>query len=52
MKFASGAVTATDGSLGDVHETLGGYLVVDVADPAEAVALATSWPIGETIEIR
>jgi hypothetical protein len=41
-----------DADSGGDHETLGGYLLVEVADRDEAVDLARSWPTGETIEVR
>ena len=46
------AVTVTEGPFADGSETLGGYVIVDVADRAEAVELAKTWPTGETIEVR
>jgi hypothetical protein len=48
----SGKVTVTEGPFAGDHETLGGYLLVEVADRDEAVDLAKSWPTGETIEVR
>jgi hypothetical protein len=47
-----GTVTVTESPFTDASETLGGYVIVDVADRAEAVELAKTWPTGETIEVR
>ena len=49
---AGGAATVTEGPFAGARETLGGYLLVDVANRDEAVELAKSWPTGETIEVR
>jgi hypothetical protein len=48
----SGAVTVAEEPFAGESETLGGFLLVDVADREEAVELAKSWPSGETIEVR
>ncbi len=48
----SGAVTVAEEPFAGERETLGGFLLVDVADREEAVELAKSWPSGETIEVR
>jgi hypothetical protein len=47
-----GTVTVTESPVTDSSETLGGYVIIDVADRAEAVELAKTWPTGETIEVR
>lgn len=47
-----GTVTVTDSPATGGSETLGGYVIIDVADRAEAVELAKTWPTGETIEVR
>jgi hypothetical protein len=47
-----GTVTVTESPFTDGSETLGGYVIVDVADRAEAVDLAKTWPTGETVEVR
>jgi len=51
--------TATDGTVsvtnGPVHggeETLGGWFLLNVADEAEAIALARSFPTPEALELR
>ncbi len=49
---SAGAVSVTEEPFAGESETLGGFLVVDVADREEAVELAKSWPTGETIEVR
>ena len=49
---ASGAVTVSEEPFAGQSETLGGFLLVDVADREEVVELAKSWPTGETIEVR
>src|SRR5690242_16684991 len=41
-----------DGPFAETKEALGSYAIVEVADRAEAVALAESWPGGGAIEIR
>ncbi len=53
VRFGSdGSATVTEGPFVEGSETLGGFVVVEVADRDEAVELAKSWPTGETIEIR
>ena len=47
-----GNMTATEGPFAGERETLGGFLLVEVADRDEAVEVAASWPTGETIEVR
>jgi hypothetical protein len=47
-----GTVTVTESPATGSSETLGGYVIVEVADRAEAVDLAKTWPTGETIEVR
>lgn len=43
----------TDGPFAGPAETLGGFVLVEVADRAAAVELATTWPpSGEALEIR
>jgi len=48
----SGGVTVTDAPFCGDRETLGGFLLIEVADREEAVDLAKTWPTGETIEVR
>lgn len=45
-------VTVTEGPFAGERETLGGYILVEVADRDEAVELAKTWPTAETIEVR
>ena len=47
-----GPVTVTEEPCAGESETLGGFILADVADRDEAVELARSWPTGETIEVR
>ncbi len=51
-RAGAGEVTVAEGPFAGAAETLGGFLLVDVADREEAVELAKSWPTEETIEIR
>ncbi len=44
-------VTVTEGPATE-PETLGGFVLVEVANRDEAVGLAKSWPTPETIEVR
>ena len=49
---SSGAVSVAEEPFAGENETLGGFILVDVANRDEAVELAKSWPTGETIEVR
>lgn len=49
---STGVVAVTEEPFAGASETLGGFLLVEVADRDEAVEPAKSWPTGETIEIR
>ena len=49
---SDGEVTGSEGPFAGVHETLGGYIVIEAADRDEAVEIAKSWPTEETIEVR
>ena len=49
---AAGGVTVTHGSFAGEGETLGGYLLIEVADRDEAVHLSKTWLTGETLEVR
>ncbi len=51
-RTAPGEANVVEGPFAGESETLGGFLLVEVADRNAAVALATSWPTGETIEVR
>lgn len=48
----SGEVSVSEAAFSGESETLGGYILVDVANRTEAVELAKSWPTSETIEVR
>lgn len=47
-----GSTSVTDGPFIEAKEMVGGYGIVEVADLDEAIALASSWPAPDTIEIR
>lgn len=47
-----GGVDIVEGPFAGERETLGGYLLIEAADRDEAVAIASTWPTGETIEVR
>ncbi|MGH3430627.1 MAG: YciI family protein, partial [Candidatus Dormibacteraceae bacterium] len=47
-----GDVSVREGAFSGEAETLGGYVLVDVANREEAVELAKTWPVPETIEVR
>lgn len=49
---ADGTATVTDGPFIEGKEMIGGYAILDVADLDEALALASSWPAADTIEVR
>ena len=48
----SGRPLVTDGPFAETKEVLGSYAIVEVADLAEAIAVAESWPAGGAVEIR
>jgi hypothetical protein len=48
----NGSRTVTDGPFIEAKEVIGGFAVFDVADEAEAIALAKEWPAGGTVEVR
>jgi hypothetical protein len=47
-----GGATVTDGPFVEGKEVVGGFAILDVADLDEALAIASSWPVPDTIEIR
>ena len=52
-RLPSGEATVTDRPFAGPDETLGGYMIVDVADRDEAIAVARTWPpTGEALEVR
>ncbi|GGK45034.1 YciI family protein [Nocardia camponoti] len=50
--YPDGSTTVTDTPAHPSDETLGGWFIVDVADRAEAIALAQTLPTPETVEVR
>ncbi len=52
VRFPDGSPVVTDGPATGDNETIGGYFIIQVADRAEAIEVAKTWPAGETIEIR
>ena len=49
---ADGPPTVTDGPFMEAKEVVGGYGILDVADLDEALAVASSWPAPNALEIR
>jgi hypothetical protein len=47
-----GRATVVDGPFVEAKEMLGGYAVLDVPDLDAAIALASSWPEPDTLEVR
>ena len=52
VRFNNGKPVVTDGPFIEGKESIGGYAEVDVADLDEAIAMAKTWPVLSTIEIR
>jgi len=52
VRVRDGERLLTDGPFAETREQLGGFYIVDVADLDEALALASSWPAPDIIEIR
>jgi hypothetical protein len=42
----------SDGPFAEAKETVGSYALVEVADEAEAIAVAKRWPAGGIVEVR
>lgn len=42
----------SDGPFLETKESVGSYAIVDVADEAEALAIARAWPGGGAVEVR
>jgi hypothetical protein len=42
----------SDGPFAEAKETVGSYALVEVADEAEAIAIAKRWPAGGIVEVR
>ena len=51
-RSVSGEVTVTDGPFIEGKEMVGGYGIFELPDLDAAIALASSWPAPDTIEIR
>lgn len=47
-----GRSTVTDGPFLEGKEMVGGYAILECASLDEALALAASWPLPDTLEIR
>jgi hypothetical protein len=52
VRQRNGKITVTDGPFAESKESIGGYALVDVKDLDEAIAMAKTWPVLSTIEIR
>ena len=54
VKFSRGAPTVTDGPFAETREQLGGYMLIDVKDLDEAIAIAARIPLARTstVEVR
>ena len=52
VRQRNGKITVTDGPFSESKEAVGGYALVDVKDLDEAIAMAKTWPVLSTIEIR
>ena len=54
LRLRDGKLTVTDGPSAETKEHLGGFIVIEAADLAEAIALAAKIPMVEigTIEVR
>lgn len=52
VRQRNGKISVTDGPFSESKESIGGYALVDVKDLDEAIAMAKTWPVLSTIEIR
>jgi hypothetical protein len=52
VRRQNGKIAVTDGPFIEAKESIGGYALVDVKDLDEAIAMAKTWPVLSTIEIR
>ena len=52
VRLRPGPPVMVDGPYLEGHEIVGGFAVVEVADLDEALAMATSLPVGHAVEIR
>jgi hypothetical protein len=48
----SGKPFVTDGPFIETKEAIGSYAVIEVPDRDAAIAVAQSWPVGGTVEVR
>ena len=48
----SEAPVVTDGPYPEAKETIGGFAIFDLANEAEAVELASTWPARGVVEVR
>jgi hypothetical protein len=47
-----GSTSVTDGPFIEGKEMVGGYAILDVADLDQALAVASSWPAPDVLEVR
>ena len=52
VRQRNGKITVTDGPFSESKEAIGGYALVEVKDLDAAIAVAKTWPVLQTIEIR
>ena len=56
VRVRSGETLVTDGPFAETKEQIGGFIVVEVASLAEAIAMAQGWPglawDGDAVEVR
>ncbi len=52
VRFNGEQPAVTDGPFMEAKESIGGYALVEVADLDEALAIAKTWPLRHTVEVR
>ena len=52
VRFTDGVPAVTDGPFIEAKETIGGFAIFEVADEAEAVELAKTWPAQGIVDVR
>jgi hypothetical protein len=52
LRKVDGHVEVTDGPFVEGKEMVGGYAILDVGDLDEALAVASSWPAPDVLEVR
>ncbi len=54
VRVRAGTVSVTDGPFAETKEQLGGYFLIEAADEAEALRIASAWPSARlgSIEVR